>query len=114
MIRMNRQDLIAPEQYNIVMEIEKYTQDPERVAVIWENDKGNMEQITYDRLIENANRIGNVFLDNGFKKGDKLLVMMPRVIETYVVHIAALKTGIILILFSDMLHTSSLEYIIIR
>src|SRR5699024_1876508 len=110
MIRMNRQDLIAPEQYNIAMEIEKYTQDPERVAVIWEDDQGNKEQITYASLIENANRIGNVFLDNGLKKGDKLLVMMPRVIETYAVYIAALKTGIILIPSSEMLRTSDLEY----
>ena len=107
---MNRQDLIAPEQYNIAMEIEKYTQDPERVAVIWEDDQGNKEQITYASLIENANRIGNVFLDNGLKKGDKLLVMMPRVIETYAVYIAALKTGIILIPSSEMLRTSDLEY----
>src|SRR5690625_4466554 len=36
--------------------------------------------------------------------------MMPRVIETYAVYIAALKTGIILIPSSEMLRTSDLEY----
>src|SRR5690625_7915661 len=41
---------------------------------------------------------------------DKLLVMMPRVIETYAVYIAALKTGIILIPSSEMLRTSDLQY----
>lgn len=110
MIGMNRQDLIAPEQYNIAMEIEKYTKDPDRVAVIWEDDQGNSRNITYARLIENANKIGNIFLENGLKKGDKLLVMMPRVIETYEVYIAALKTGIILIPSSEMLRTTDLQY----
>src|SRR5690625_2372455 len=110
MIRMNRQDLIATEQYNIAMEIEKYAQEPERVAVIWEDDQGNKDQITYAGLIENANKIGNIFLEHGLQKGDKLIVMMPRVIETYAVYIAALKTGIILIPSSEMLRTPDLQY----
>jgi acetyl-CoA synthetase len=109
-IEMNRQELIAPQQYNIAMEIERYSEDPERMAVLWENEHGDKRSITYKRLMENANRIGNVFLENGLKKGDKLLVMMPRVIETYEVYIAALKTGIILIPSSEMLRTSDLQY----
>ncbi len=107
---MNRTDLIAPEHYNVAMEIEQYAKDPARVAVIWEDDQGNKDQITYAKIIEKANRLGNVFLENGLQKGDKLLVMMPRMIETYAVYIAALKTGIILIPSSEMLRTSDLQY----
>src|SRR5690606_17730658 len=94
---LNSEDIIAPENYNIVMEFEKYSQDPNRLAVIWENEQGDRREITYKRLIENANKIGNIFLENGLKKGDKLLVMLPRLIDTYEVYIAALKTGIIII-----------------
>lgn len=110
MVVMNRQDLIAPVQYNIAMEIEKFTKEPDRIAIIWEDDQGTKKEITYERLMKNANKIGNIFLENGLKKGDKLLVMMPRVIETYEVYIAALKTGIILIPSSEMLRTKDLQY----
>jgi len=107
---LNREDLIAPENYNIAMEIEAYAKDPERKAVIWADDAGNTKEITYRQLIKNANKIGNIFLENGLTKGDKLLVMMPRLIENYEIYIAALKTGVILIPSSEMLRTKDLQY----
>lgn len=107
---MKREDLVAPEGYNIVMEFEKYAEDPTRLAVIFEDEDGNKRDITYKNLIENANRIGNIFLEHGLKKGDKLLVMMPRLIETYEVYIAALKTGIVIIPCSEMFRTKDLQF----
>ncbi|RKQ35684.1 acyl-CoA synthetase MbcS [Oceanobacillus halophilus] len=107
---MNQSSLIAPENYNIVMEFEKYAEEPNRKALIVEDDKGNQNEITYRNLIRNANKIGNILLEHGIKKGDKLLVMMPRSIETYEVYIAALKTGIIIIPCSEMFRTKDLQY----
>ncbi|WP_085991234.1 acyl-CoA synthetase MbcS [Oceanobacillus senegalensis] len=107
---MKREQLIAPKDYNIVMEFEKYANDPDRRAVIWEDELGNVKEITYQQLLNNANKIGNALLELGLKKGDKLLVMMPRKIETYEVYIAALKTGIIIIPCSEMFRTKDLQY----
>ncbi|MDW5470176.1 acyl-CoA synthetase MbcS [Staphylococcus equorum] len=107
---MNKQDLIAPETYNIVSEIEKFTADQYKKAVIFENETGENREITYNDLIKNANKVGNMFLKYGFKKGDKVLIMMPRCIETYEVYLAALKLGIIIIPSSEMLRTKDLQY----
>ncbi|GAA5417624.1 acetyl-coenzyme A synthetase [Paraliobacillus ryukyuensis] len=107
---MKREDLIAPEKYNIVMEMEKYAKDPNKTALIWQDDAGREKQVTYQQLIYNANKIGNIFLEKGLQKGDKILVMMPRLIETYEVYLAALKTGIIIIPSSEMLRTKDLQY----
>ncbi|MFC4023983.1 acyl-CoA synthetase MbcS [Oceanobacillus longus] len=107
---MKREDLIAPENYNIVFEIEKYAQDVNRKAVIWEDESGNRKEVTYEILIKNANKIGNLFRQKGLKRGDKLLVMMPRVIETYEIYLAALKTGIVIIPSSEMFRTKDLQY----
>ena len=41
---MNREDLIAPLQYNLVMEIEKYTKDESKVAVKWEDQEGETKE----------------------------------------------------------------------
>nr|WP_306798623.1 AMP-binding protein [Oceanobacillus saliphilus] len=92
------------------MEIEKYAQDASRKAVIWEDEAGKRKEVTYKKLIKQANQIGNLFMEKGLKRGDKLLVMMPRIIETYEVYLAALKTGIIIIPSSEMFRTKDLQY----
>lgn len=107
---MNREDLIAPDNYNIVMEIEKYAKETDKLALMYMDKAGLRKEITYKNLLENVNKIGNIFLEKGLKKGDKLLVMVPRIIEAYEVYLAALKTGIIIIPSSDMLTTSDLQY----
>src|SRR5699024_12648376 len=52
----------------------------------------------------------HTFLKAGLKKGDTVLVMSPRLIDTYEVYIAALKLGLIVSPAADMLRTSDLAY----
>lgn len=107
---MKREDLIAPDDYNIIDEFEKYTVYSDRPAIIWEGESGETKEITYEGLLKRANKIGNVFHDFGLEKGDTILVMIPRLIEAYAVYIAALKSGMIVIPSSEMLKTKDLEY----
>lgn len=107
---MNKPDLIAPEDFNIVSEIEKYAEDKSKVAIIFEDNTGKTTKVTYDELIRSANRIGNLFKQQGLGQGDTLLIKMERSIETYEVYIAALKLGMALIPASEMLRTKDLQY----
>src|SRR5699024_5214504 len=72
--------------------------------------EGKTKEVTYTELMKNVNRIGNVFLNAGLKKGDKILIMIPRLIDAYEVYLAALKTGIIIVTTSEMLNTKDLQY----
>src|SRR5699024_1897309 len=92
------------------MEVERFTKDSSRKALIWLDDAGNRKEITYATLMKRVNQIGNVFLESGLQKGDKVLVMIPRLVDVYEVYLAALKTGIIVIPSSEMLKTKDLEY----
>ena len=107
---MKREDLIAPKEYNILMEVERYVDDKNRKALLWEDEAGNTKEITYRELIKNVNKIGNVFLESGLKKGDKVLIMIPRLIEAYETYLAALKLGLVVIPSSEMLKTKDLQY----
>ncbi|HLR07668.1 MAG TPA: acyl--CoA ligase [Bacillota bacterium] len=107
---MKKEDLLAPDNYNIAMEVEKHAADPDKKALIWMNETGDMRKITYRNLLNNANKIGNAFIEQGLKRGDKILVMVPRLIETYEVYLAALKTGMVVIPSSEMLKTKDLQY----
>jgi len=107
---MKREDLIAPEKYNLVSEVERFAKDPNKVALKWESEFGETRQVTYENLLKQVNQAGNVFIENGLKKGDVVLVIVPRLIEAYVVYLAALKAGMVVIPSSEMLREKDLQY----
>ncbi|OEF95542.1 acyl--CoA ligase [Vulcanibacillus modesticaldus] len=107
---MDKKSLIAPENYNLVEEIERYAQDPDKIAIKWENEKGDRSEITYANLIKKANKVGNALLNQGLQKGNKVLIMVPRSIEAYTVYLGALKAGLVVIPNSEMLRTKDLQY----
>ncbi|CAM5374970.1 hypothetical protein BSAF29S_07052 [Bacillus safensis subsp. safensis] len=65
-------------QYNLVSEIEAFSHDKEKMALHWQDGNGHEAHVTYAALVEEANKIGHVLLKAGFKKGDKIIVMVPR------------------------------------
>ncbi|MEK4486743.1 acyl--CoA ligase [Psychrobacillus sp. FSL H8-0484] len=107
---MIKQDLIAPLHYNLVSEFEKFTADENKLALIWESEKGETRKSTYKQLMQRANKIANLFTRKGLQKGDVILVMVPRLIEAYEVYIAALKAGLVVIPSSEMLRAKDIEY----
>jgi len=107
---MGRGELIAPRQYNLVSEVERFAEDDKKLALRWEDEAGETKEVTYKELIANANRVGNLFQQNGIKKGDVVLVMVPRLIEAYQIYLGALKAGIVVIPSSEMLRAKDLKY----
>jgi len=107
---MRREELIAPLQYNLTSEVENKLSDQQKIALKWEDEQGNQREITYFELLRNTNKIGNVFGEKGLKKGDVILVVIPRVIEAYEVYLAALKAGMVVIPSSEMLKAKDLQY----
>ncbi|MFS0864534.1 acyl-CoA synthetase MbcS [Fredinandcohnia sp. 179-A 10B2 NHS] len=107
---MKREDLIAPVNYNLVQEVEKFATNPEKVALKWEDEQGNKKEITYIELLKKVNKVGNVFKEKGLKKGDTVLVIIPRLLEAYMVYLGALKAGLVVIPSSELLRTKDLQY----
>ncbi|MBM4762568.1 acyl--CoA ligase [Bacillus sp. B15-48] len=107
---MERNQLIAPQKYNLISEFERFADSDERIALKWENEIGEKEEITYKKLLSLANKVGNVFKTYGLAKGDVVLVVIPKLIEAYQVYIAALKLGLVVIPSSEMLRTKDLQY----
>lgn len=107
---LKREDLIAPMEYNLVNEIEKFSATGQKTALLWEDESGKQNAWSYEKLMEETNKIGAALADLGFKKGDKLIVMVPRVLEAYAVYLAILKSGMVVIPCSEMLRAKDLEY----
>ena len=102
--------LNAPNQYNIVNEIEQFAQDEKRNALIIVDEYQQVTYISYKQLIQLANRYANVFEKVGLKKGDNVLIMLPKSLEVYAAYIAALKVGIHIMPCSDQLRAKDINY----
>ena len=69
---------------------------PDQVAIIWEGDEpGTSESITYRELHERVCRLGNVLKGLGVKKGDRVTIYLPMVIEAAVAMLACARIGAI-------------------
>lgn len=113
-IGMKRENLLAPEMYNFVEEVERFAKNPEKVAIKWEDEQGNKEEITYANLILRVNKIGNALLSAGLKKGDKAIIMVPRLIDAYAIYLGCLKVGITVSPGSEMLREKDIRYRLIH
>lgn len=107
---LKREELLAPSEYNLVSEFEKYARDEGKTALIWENAEGESHQVTYSDLMKRANKAANSFGNAGLEKGDIVLIMVPRLIEAYVCYIGALKAGLVVIPSSEMLRPKDISY----
>lgn len=105
---MNYEQWLAPEFYNITSEMENH--EPGKTALKWLSEHGDYEEITYGELLARANRLAGGLSGLGLTQGDRVLVMMPRHINAYVVYVACLKLGLTIIPSSDMLRAKDLAY----
>lgn len=105
---MDNQQWIAPELYNLTSEMEHHPSD--KVALKWLNGQGVCVEITYGELRKQANQLAGGLADLGLRQGDRVLVMVPRRIITYIIYLACLKLGIAIIPSSEMLRAKDLSY----
>jgi acetyl-CoA synthetase len=101
-------DLVPSEHYNLTEEIEKHASD--QLALKWQDADGVREEITYNQLLAKANKVANGLTELGLTKGDHVLVIAPRLIESYAIYLACLKAGIIVIPSSELLRAKDIQY----
>lgn len=107
---LDMQDLVAPVMYNLAQEIENLNSRSERLAIKWLNDEGDSRNITYAEMIEQMNKFANALISQGLEKGDRVLLIFPRLPETYFIYLACIKAGLIIIPCSEMLRAKDLSY----
>ncbi|MCU9614451.1 acyl--CoA ligase [Caldibacillus lycopersici] len=101
---------VAPEYYNFVKEVEKFASDSSKIAIKWVSENGEILTISYPELIAKTNQYANALLNQGIKKGDRALLIVPKVPEAYYLYLACLKAGIVIIPCSEMLRAKDFSY----
>ncbi|MEA1992923.1 MAG: AMP-binding protein [Euryarchaeota archaeon] len=99
-----------PKYYDIASTVDKHAEDKTKTAIYWENDKGDERQVSYWKLKSLTNKFANILKDLGLKKKDRVMVMLPRIPETYVAQLGTVKFGGVIIPAIEMLKPSNIEY----
>ncbi|MBC9882162.1 acyl-CoA synthetase [Bradyrhizobium sp. INPA01-394B] len=90
--------------------IDRRAREHDSPAQIWENAAGDSRSYSYSDLSRLSNRLANVLRANGVAKGDRVIVMLPRLPEWFIALIAAMKIGVVPIRCIEMLTARAVEY----
>lgn len=104
--------LDVPEFYNFGFDvIDRIAQkDRNRLAMIHVDQDGRERTYTFRQLMNLSNSAANMLLKYGIKKGDRVIIMLPRVPEWWIFAIASIKLGAVFCPCPTMLTPKDLRY----
>ncbi len=66
-----------------------------KIAIIYENERGESKKITYKTLNEEVNRFANLLVSFGIKKGDRVILYMSMIPQLPIAMLACARIGAI-------------------
>jgi acetyl-CoA synthetase len=86
-----------PQRFNIATAVCDRHADcsPDNTAIVFEDADGSQKRLTFGQLQSESNRLANVLIHYGVRRGDRVAIHLPQSFETAVAHIAAYKLGAI-------------------
>ena len=76
---------------------------PDDLALVWSDLAGNERRVTFAEMRTATNRMTNALAAAGIAKGDRVIVMLPRLPEWQIAMVGRLKVGAVPIPCIDML-----------
>ena len=103
--------LDVPEQFNFASDIiGKWASDPNKLAMFWLGQHGEERQITFAHFAEQSSRAANAFAALGIQKGDRILVMLPRIPEWWESVLGLIKLGAVAIPCTTLLTPKDIQF----
>ncbi|HHW49581.1 MAG TPA: AMP-binding protein [Clostridiaceae bacterium] len=101
-----------PENFNFAFDVvdEIAEKEPDKVAIVWCNDKGEEAFFTFGQLKEYSNKAANFFKSIGIKKGDPVMLILKRRYEFWFCLLALHKIGAICIPATHLLTAKDIIY----
>jgi len=99
----------VPDRYNIASDVcDKHERD--RLAMIWEDWRGNGRRVTFGELQDLSNRFANALEASGVERGDRVATLLPSLPETAAVFLGTYKRGAILLSMSVLYGDEGIEH----
>jgi acetyl-CoA synthetase len=101
----------VPREFNIAeVCCRRWSQETSRIALHYEDERGNGASYTYSALQSDANRLSNALRALGVKVGDRVAIVLPQSPETVVAHVAIYQMGAVAMPLSLLFGPDALEY----
>ena len=99
----------VPARFNIGADISD-RQDGSKPALIYRDEAGKERRFTFRDISLLSNRLANVLLAQGLKRGDRLGILLQQSPEAAIAHVAAYKAGLIAVPLFALFGVEALEY----
>jgi acetyl-CoA synthetase len=70
-----------------------HTETRNKIALLWEGEKGDERALTYAELYEEVNKFSNVLKSLGVQKGDKVAIYLPMIPEAAIAMLSCARIG---------------------
>jgi acyl-coenzyme A synthetase/AMP-(fatty) acid ligase len=101
----------VPDRFNFAFDvIGKWATDPQKLAMLWVDSQGQERRITFAEFARRSNQAANAFADLGIHKGDRVLIMLPRIPEWWETALGLMKIGAVAIPCTTQLTPKDIQY----
>ncbi len=99
-----------PETFNFADVVDQWALDPAKLALLWCDESGTERRFTFAGMRERSCRLAGALAARGVKKGERVIVMLPRIPEWQTAMLACLRLGAIPIPCIDMLTAKDVAF----
>lgn len=82
----------------------------EKKAILFLRKRDLESQITYASLLQISNRVANALMEMGLKKGERVILFMPKSVEQVVFHLGVQKVGAISVILNPGFKKDEMDY----
>ena len=102
----------VPEYFNFATDvIDRWAEyDRNKLAMIWANLQGDERKLTFRDLERLSTQAANLLLSIGMKRGDRALVLLPRLPEWWILSLAMIRIGVVQCPSPTLLMPHDLKY----
>jgi len=103
--------LDVPEYFNFATDVVgKWAKDPQKTAMLWIGPNAEERTIPFAHFADRSSQVANAFAYLGIQKGDRIMIMLPRVPEWWESVLGLMKIGAIVIPCTTLLTSHDLEF----
>lgn len=109
---LNKFSVNCPTNFNFAYDVvDKIAEcEPQRRAMVWTNEAGEERIFSFADMSKASNKVANMLMANGVKKGDNVIIVLKRHYEFWFTILALHKIGAVTIPATNLLTTKDIVY----
>jgi acetyl-CoA synthetase/medium-chain acyl-CoA synthetase len=101
----------VPERFNFARDVlDHLASDGDKLAIWWIGSGGGERKVTFAEIAEQSRRACTFLTEQGVRQGDSVVVLLPRVVEWWVLSVACLRMGAVISPGPTQLREADIEH----